>query len=140
MPISTSSVAAAALWGPFIVAVLVAAAAALKTRDDLGKRMGLPAWDFTQSWASNISVVGGLVSLSTVTGLLGSYSPKFLPMSAYTALDFAFPLLAVLAPLVYNFSRTVQVKSNGAGDTTILSEGIVAMFIVASGFTIWACL
>jgi len=127
-----------ALWGPLVAAVLVAGGVALKIpRNKLTQRMGMPAWDFSQSWASNLSVVGGLVSLSTVTGLLASKSQTSLPAVAYTALDFAFPLLAILAPLVYKFSGKVTVQLGPP--PTILNEGIVAMFLVAGVFTIWAC-
>jgi hypothetical protein len=132
-------ITAVALWGPLVAALAVAAKVASQRSTELKERMGMPAWDFSRSWASNISVVGGLISLSTFTGLLGQGQPKFIRATGYAVLDFAFPFIAALAPLVYNFSRTVQVKSNSAGDTTILSEGSVRMFIVAGIFTIWAC-
>lgn len=131
-------ITAVALWGPLVAALAVAMQVAFQRSSKLKERMGLPAWDFSRSWASNISVVGGLVSLATFTGLLGQSQPKFIRAAGYAELDFVFPFIAALAPLVYNFSRTVQVKSNG-GDATILSEGSVRMFIVAGVFTIWAC-
>ena len=141
MPSTVSDIAtAAALWGPLAGAVGVAVIVAVLRRTKLRERMGLPAWNFTQSWASNIAVVGGLISLSTFAGLLGKNTPKFIPLTGYTALDFAFPFLAALAPLVYNFSRTVTVKSDGKDKPpVIVSEGSVWMFIVSGIFTIWAC-
>ena len=63
MSSTVSGIASAALWGPLGAAVLVAAIVACKKMTKLKDPMGMPAWNFTQSWASNISVVGGLISL-----------------------------------------------------------------------------
>jgi hypothetical protein len=105
-------------------------------REVLNESMGLPTWDFSRSWASNISVVGGLVTFSTISFLPTTVETKILTRSAYAVLLFAFPLLAALAPLIYNFSRRVQ--KDTATPPAVVAQGKTYMFIVASVFTLWA--
>ncbi len=120
------------LWLPFGLAVVAGGVAARRLWGKLRNTMGLPSWDFSRSWASNITVVGSLVSL-TVLASIPVPKEIQIPRSAYTILSLVFTLLAALAPLVYNFSRKVSRE----GDK-IIACGTVFMFVVAGTITLWA--
>jgi|GEM_PF-5488743 len=127
------------LWAPFFLSLTIGLITSVVLKKDLMKSMGVPSWDFSRSWASNISVVGGLVTLSALTFIPTTVETKQIPQSAYPILFFIFPLLAALAPLVYNFSRRVTTDSS-TKPPTIVAQGKAYMFIVASVFTMWAAL
>ena len=126
----------ALLWAPFAGSLIVGVFSLIAVRKDLNQVMGIPSWDFSRSWASNISVVAGLVTISAL-GFLPSTTQTHISRSAYAVLLFVFPLLAALAPLVYNFSRRVS-QDTTTTPPTIVSQGKAYMFIIASIFTIWA--
>lgn len=125
------------LWTPFLLSLTVGLITSVVLKKDLNQSMGLPSWDFSRSWASNISVVGGLVTLSALALIPNTVKTQQIPRSAYPILFFVFPLLAALAPLVYNFSRRVT-RDSSTKPPTILSQGKAYMFIVASVLTMWA--
>lgn len=125
------------LWGPFLLSLTVGLISSVVLIKDLNQSMGLPSWDFSRSWASNISAVGGLVTLSALAFIPTTLETQQIPRQAYAILLFVFPLLAALAPLVYNFSRRVNTDSSTT-PPTITSQGKAYMFIVASVFTMWA--
>jgi hypothetical protein len=127
------------LWAPFLLSLSVALISSVVLKKDLNQTMGIPSWDFSRSWASNISVVGGLVTLSALAFLPNTLETQQIPRSAYAILLFVFPLLAALAPLVYNFSRRVS-RDSSTTPPTIVAQGKAYMFIVASVFTMWAAI
>jgi hypothetical protein len=124
------------LWAPFSLCLLVGVVTDIILREDLNEQRGVPTGDFSRSWASNISVVGGLVTFSTMSFLPSTVETKILTRSAYAVLLFAFPLLAALAPLIYNFSRRVQ--KDTSTPPAVIAQGKAYMFIVASILTIWS--
>lgn len=126
------------LWAPFVSALAIGIASLTVLRKDLKQLMGIPTWDFSRSWASNISVVGGLVTLSAL-GFLPADFPTQISRPAYAVLLFVFPLLAGLAPLVYNFSRRVS-RDTTTTPPTVVSQGKAYLFIIASIFTMWAAI
>jgi hypothetical protein len=125
------------LWAPFLLSLTVGLISSVVLKKDLNQSMGIPSWDFSRSWASNISVVGGLVTLSALAFLPTTVETHPIPRSAYAILLFVFPLLAALAPLVYNFSRRITTDSSTT-PPTIVAQGKAYMFVVASVFTMWA--
>jgi hypothetical protein len=125
------------LWAPFLLSLAVGLITALVLKKELTQLMGIPSWDFSRSWASNISVVGGLVTLSALALIPNTVETQQMPRSVYTILFFVFPLLAALAPLVYNFSRRVT-RDPATTPPTIVAQGKAYMFIVAAVFTMWA--
>jgi hypothetical protein len=60
------------LWVPCAIAVVVAAWVAINNCHRLNNPMGLPKWDFSQSWASNITIVSGVVSFGILTTILNN--------------------------------------------------------------------
>ena len=121
------------IWGSFGVSIAVALAAGISVRDKLFSKMGSTSWSFSQSWASNITVVSGLVGITVLGYIPKEAGSPILLESQYKILFLIFVLFAALAPLVYNFSRHTEVK----GDQ-IIANGKAFMFILASVFTIWS--
>lgn len=77
-----------------------------KTYDsnDWHAEMGAPKWDFTTSWASNITVVGGV--LGTVLSFTAlPAETKYLPKTMYVSLNLLWTVAIALAPILYNFFR-----------------------------------
>ncbi len=124
------------LWTPFVFSLIVGLVSAAIVRKSLNQTMGIPTWDFSRSWASNISVVGGLVTLSALAFIPAKTETQLITRSAYAILLFVFPLLAALAPLIYNFSR--HISKDTSNPPMIIAVGRAYMFIVASVFTMWA--
>ena len=97
----------------------------------LKKAIGDPTWDFSKSWASNVTVVGAI--LGTVL------SAKILPAATvvvsangYTALSLLFGALVVLAPLLFVASRSGKPDAKGPVYT-----GHGWAFLLASLVTLW---
>src|ERR1700719_4964866 len=102
----------ALLWLPGAMAVLAGIGASYRLgKAKLGRVMGPPNWNFTQSWASNVTVAAGLLTISTLPSLTTpAKQPVVLSTAGYTGLSVMFTLLAAIAPMVFNFSRTVRVR------------------------------
>lgn len=128
---------------PFAVAVgCILLATCLVAKFDLRSRMGSGSWDFSQSWASNITVAGAVVT--TLLGFSGlpEYG-VYLSKNAYFAISTLFTALVMLAPPVYNFTRrSFAVPIPDPDDPTNSSgsrlEGAVLGFLAASFVTLWA--
>jgi hypothetical protein len=133
----------ALLWLPGAAATLAGSAASCWLSGKLNRAMGLPNWDFTRSWASNITVAAGLLTISTLPSLTSTTStaarPALLTTAGYTVLSVMYTLLAAIAPMVFNFSRTVRLRE-GSNPPEIVSEGRAWMFILAAILTLWGAL
>jgi hypothetical protein len=93
------------------------------------KELPSPAWDFTKSWASNITVAGTVLNFAT---LLSCFSPPanlyFFPKSAYLSLGTIAGGLCILAPLAFNMlSKILNAYAWAPG----------ASFLVCAGITTW---
>lgn len=115
---------------PPALAVLVAIVAGLILRAKLMRRMGLPNWEFTKSWASTITVVGGVLSFAAALALIPA-TPSAPPLThaQYMTFSLVFPVIIAIAPLIYNFS-------SGVGENLTV-KGWGFTFVFASIFTIW---
>ena len=109
------------LWVPCGIAFLVALSVGLKNFRRLARPMGLPKWDFNQSWASNITIVSGAVSFGILTTLLTGPEMCLLEKRTYTYLVLFFPALVTLAPVIFNFTR--EVKVTNANPTEVKIQG-----------------
>jgi len=106
--------------------------------------MGSASWDFSQSWATNITVAGAI--LTTLLGFSGlpDYG-KFMPKSSYLSLGILFGVLVTLAPSVYNFIRKPvdpppPDPNNLVPATGPSFQGYVFGFLLASFVTLWGVL
>ena len=128
--------ASLAFEGPLVLAILVAIICAFMLSDKLTHRMGSATWDFSSSWATNVTLGGGLL-----TGVLGfSLFPdngQFLSKPGYLAASVIFPVLAALAPQTYNiFRKPVDDPANPSGPPQL--QGFVLGFVIAAAITAWA--
>lgn len=110
--------------------------------DDLRMRdeMGLPMWDYSKSWASNLTAAGAILG-SALTVMVLPESTYILSKSIYLALSYLFLGLATLAPFIYNSIRKPLVSQTpDASGSTLTYHGYVILFLVSSMLTVWAVL
>ncbi len=122
------------LWLPCGIAFFVAATVGIKNCGRLACPMGLPTWDFNQSWASNITIVSGAVSFGILATLLTD-SMWLLEKRDYTYLALFFPALVTLAPVIFNFTREVKVTNDN--QTGVKIQGRAFIFLFAAALTVW---
>ena len=111
-----------------VAATVVCMLRAVSSQKGLNSRLGIANWDFNQSWAANLAVVGSvlgiLIGASTYTGL------STLPLAAIV-LSVLFAALTVVGPITY---AALQVDQSGS------LEGTLGGFYLASGLILWAAL
>jgi hypothetical protein len=98
---------------------------------DWSKELGAPTWDFTRSWASNITAAGTILSYAA---LLSCFSPtanlRFFPRPAYLSVGTIAGGLSILAPLAFNvLSRILRACHSGSATSS--------SFLIGAGITIW---
>jgi hypothetical protein len=95
---------------------------------DWSKKLGGPTWDFSRSWASNLTAAGTILSY---TVLLSWMAPTAtFPKQDYLTVGAIAAGLSVLAPLAFNvMSRIFQ-----ACDVPSASS---SAFLISAGITIW---
>lgn len=103
----------------------------------LSGKMGAANWDFTRSWASNVTVAGALLSAALSLTALPDQT-RYLNKGGYPILNLLFTLLAGLAPLVYNAFRSGVWDATAPEGQQLQYQGTVKLFFVASGTTISA--
>jgi len=89
-----------------------------KLKDCLGNAQ----WDFTNSWASNLTAVGALIG-AALTAQQGA-------LPQYSLFSLFLLLMAVLAPLAYNFigkpeSADATLTGQSSFDTTTLVQSLI---------------
>ncbi len=105
----------------------------------LGSRMGPANWDFSTSWASNLTVVGALLGTILSAGALPDETA--VSKATYAGLNLLFGVLILVAPLVYTATRRptyVHRRTAKAAEPQYL--GVVFFFLVASALTLGAVL
>lgn len=124
-------------WAPLAASglALTLSIVLMRPKQQLVKRMGPPMWDFSASWATNVTLGGGLLVI--VLGFtLFPDNGHFLSKGAYMAASVAFPVLAGIAPQAFNiFRKPVPDPSHPTGTQL---QGYVLAFIVAAALTTWA--
>jgi hypothetical protein len=103
-------------------------------RRGLRLAMGGAQWDFTSSWATHVTVGGGILAIVFAASLLPDY-PHFMTKQAYMAINLLFSVLIILAPAVYNLTCSPSSRDpNG----NVSYQGIVLFFLGAAAVTMWA--
>jgi hypothetical protein len=100
-------------------------------RGKLGTPMGLPTWNFTSSWATNVVVAGGILTPVINASVMPDY-PHFMVKQGYSVLAMLFSAMIVIAPVLYIF------WSKPAGTGGGQSVGNVGIFLLSAAFTICA--
>lgn len=97
---------------------------------DWHKLLGGPTWDFTRSWASNVTAAGTILSYSA---LLACFSPTatlvFLSRQTYLALGAIAVWFSVLAPLTFNIISRIF-RAFG------LPSSSACAFLISAGITV----
>ena len=110
---------------------------------DWTKQLGGPSWDFTRSWASNVTAAGTILSYSVLlscfppTASLGLFSRQ-----GYLSLGTISLGLCVLAPLAFNVvSRVLKAcRRSYAGPAGFLVSSGITVGGVSLQFLLGACL
>jgi uncharacterized membrane protein YecN with MAPEG domain len=120
-----------AIWFPLAAAVALVLWAVLTTADK--KSFGPANWDYSQSWASTLTVVGALLGTVLSAGVLPDELDLF-TKAGYAGLNIFFGMLVLFAPLVYAaFQKRLLPDKDGVPQY----EGTVRAFAVASVATLW---
>ncbi|MGA7216669.1 MAG: hypothetical protein WBX38_00045 [Candidatus Sulfotelmatobacter sp.] len=101
-------------------------------RIEWSKQLGGPTWDFTRSWASNITAAGTILSYSV---LLSWVAPDaalhFLPRQGYLTIGTIAGGLSVLAPFAFHVTSRILLACRR-------SSAAASAFLMSAGITIWA--
>lgn len=114
-----------------VLAALVVVAARAISRPR-GTTIDFPQWEFSKSWASNLTVVGAVLGTVLSAKVLPKRTVVVTP-DGYTALSLLFGILVVIAPFLYTAFRKGKRTPTGPE-----YEGRNGVFLVASAVTIWA--
>jgi hypothetical protein len=136
-----------------VIGALIAAAILVALRlpaipVPLGTRMGQSSWDFTKSWASNLTTAGAFLTTILGAGITPKSSPPSTDptkplsqtthlMNDYVAMSLFFVLLAIVAAVAYGATASPVEVDTPNGKAT-QRQGRVASFLVASGLTLWS--
>lgn len=103
--------------------------------------MGGPNWNFSSSWATTLTAVGGLLGtvISTIgNGLAVNKSTTLTIAIQHIALFFFFTIITLLAPLVYSSIGKHVLTKGDDGKLTPEIQGYVIMFFITSVLILWA--
>jgi hypothetical protein len=98
----------------------------------LKERMGKGQWDFSKSWATNITIFGALVC----TIIAQDTDNKLV----YASLSVFFGVLVVVSPLVYNAASQPRIKHSTTGNEEIQYLSPIWAFLISAALTLWAVL
>ena len=133
-----SSVVLGALLVAVLLVLIAAASDAALSPTVLRERMGPISFDFSKSWASSFTVVGGILgSILSAKGVVPD-KPQFMPAPSYAALNLLFVVTVILAAFVYRATSTPANTASPQGGTDVQYQGFVWGFLIASALTLWA--
>lgn len=122
-----------------VAVALVCAAIVSKHGHKLTDVIGNASWDFSASWASNITVFGTAFSFLIQLTIFPD-KPLIGSRSEYTFLGgFALALVG-FAPAAQRLIGQIQIGADAAGVPRITTNSNVAGFLFASVFTMWGTL
>jgi len=98
----------------------------------LSEHMGKGQWEFSKSWATNITILGSLFC-----AIIAQDTDEALK---YAGLSVFFGVLVVISPLVYNAASQPHTKHNATGDEEIQYLSPLWAFLVSAALTLWAVL
>jgi hypothetical protein len=101
-------------------------------------RIGPANWDFTKSWASNLTVVGALLGTILSAGVLPDTTS--VPKATYAGLSLFFGALIVIAPFIYTSTQGTNSVDKAEPAPEPQFQGYVWFFLLATTITIWAVL
>jgi hypothetical protein len=105
-------------------------------RPKLTTPLGPVNWDFSKSWASNLTVVGALLGTILAAGVLPDETA--VTKATYAGLNLFFGILILVAPLAYVAMQREKQLTVGREVTEPQYRGTVFWFLAASTLTLWA--
>jgi hypothetical protein len=150
----------ALLVAAFVIVFLTYAIRYPSVGAKLSDRMGAGDWKFTESWASTVTNLGGILTVVLAAQLLPSDTDtQKLIKGAYVVYGLMFAATVVVGTAVYNTFRiqnrvakptqetpkpgetpSVEPPSEDAPPATIQYQGFVGFFLVACALILWAVL
>lgn len=116
---------------------LVAARIVLSQGHKMTDDMGAASWDFSTSWASNITAFG--TAFAFLLQLSVPDKPFFGTRQDYTFVAALASAIVAFAPAMHRLISASVATPPTAGATTV-PEGVVGGFLGASVFTVWGSL
>jgi hypothetical protein len=117
------------------VIVIVTAVNLRRKKFDLTRRMGSSAWNFGDSWGTNVTIGATLLSALLALTVFPA-QPRLMDKSWYSILSTLLTAIVASAPIVYGMIR-VQVQANQDSTAAINSQGYVFMFLISGGLVLW---
>jgi hypothetical protein len=110
-----------------------------KVEFNLLGRMGDVKWDFTKSWASNVTVVGAVIAtvLTNAARALPT-SGLALELGFYQGLSLFTAALIFAGAFIYNAIRPAESVVDEKGNEAVEYRGFILLFFVATILTLWA--
>jgi hypothetical protein len=107
---------------------------------DLHDRLGPANWDFSLSFASNLTVLAAILGTILTAGVLPDTSSA--PAGTYAGLNLMFGVLVILGPFVYTATQKVETihPTQDPGTTAPQYQGYVYGFFLGTVLTLWAVL
>lgn len=100
--------------------------------------LGSPAWDFTKSWTSTTTLVGGILSTALTLSALPDLT-RYASKAGYSALALLISLAVVVAPFVYVALRAGCIEKDAAAKTyTVVYRGCLWAFLLSCALTLFA--
>jgi hypothetical protein len=128
-----------ALYGSLALALVIAllcTITVIRHGHRLRDTIGGGSWDFSSSWASNVTAFGAAISLLIQASFFPD-KPIFGARVDYSFLAFFAGALVALAPLVQRLMGKTDVANPPTANNTSTSYGLVGGFLAASLFTMW---
>ena len=101
--------------------------------------MGTPTWDFSRSWASNLTAITGILGIAISFGAL-PVQTYYVSRQTSGFLAVFFLGLAALAPFLYFLFARIVVAQDSTGTPYLYPKGFVATFLIAAFLTAWGVL
>jgi hypothetical protein len=126
----------AIVFGSLALGLIVVLAAAANVGVARSSPVGPPNWDFTKSWATNITIIGAVFGAFFSTKIVAA--PRYVSDPGYPMLSVLFAVLVAVAPLVFRAISKEKAVLTSAGTWDIQYQGNTAGFLLAMLLTLWA--
>lgn len=124
------------VFGSLALSLIVVLASAANAGVPQSSPVGPPNWDFSKSWATNITIIGAVFGAFFSSKIVAA--PRFVVDPGYAMLSVLFAVVVVVAPLVFRAISKEQSVLTPAGTKDIQYQGNAAGFLVAMLLTLWA--
>lgn len=127
------------LWSALALSLIITACVCRKLHKIFGKlplaeKMGQPNWDYSRSWASNITAMGAILALFLAV-IASAVQPEIPYKVAFGMLNAIYLAMVAIAPTVYNlFSSTEKIPGQ---EMLPMSMGTVMSYLISSAITMW---